>query len=1118
MKSKLYLFGFLVFNTLISKGQHSKDKMFTLLNADQTNIHFNNRIQDFKEHNILIYSNYYGGAGVGIGDFNNDGLQDIFFAGNLEGDRLYRNKGRMQFEDVTQTAGIEDNGGWSSGVVVGDINNDGWQDIYVTRELYDDRPELRRNKLYINTTARQKDGHIAFEESAARYGLDDPARTRHAAFLDYNRDGLLDVFLLNQPPNPGNFSTMFGTDLRQEKYSPRLYQNNGDNSFSDITAGAGLLKTGFANSVSVLDANNDGWQDIYVSNDFDAPDFFYLNNGDGTFKDVAGEALRHISYFSMGVDAADINNDGNLDLMVVDMVAEDNYRLKSNMSGMDPNAFWEIVNRGGHYQYMFNTMQLQQGMVSGVPYYSDIAQMAGVPSTDWSWSNVIADFDNDGYKDIYVTNGLLRDIRNTDSDKAVAKYINKVANDFVQQNPNAGDVSIWDILDLEKTLAHIPSEKLSNYAYKNTNGLTFEKVSEGWGVDHKAFSNGCAYGDLDNDGDLDLVVSNINEPAFVYENRASELVGKNYLRVRLMDSKSNRPVLGSRVEITQGGSTQLYEFTSVRGMYSSSEQIAHFGLSGAGKVEAVKITWPDRKQTLLHGVSANQTIVADFNKSGEVSVNNTKATSLFEPVEILTHEHRENKFDDYKKQVLLPHKMSEFGPAIARGDVNGDGLEDVFIGGAVGTPSVLYLQNGDGTFEKQEGLVNSTPYEDVDAALFDADNDGDKDLYIVSGGNEWNPNNPRYQDRLYLNDGHANFEFHMDGLPAMTESGSCVRPFDFDGDGDLDLFVGGRHTPWNYPAPVTSRLLENQGGFFTDVTDKLAKALVDIGMVTDAVWIDYDKDGNSDLVLAGEWMPLTFLRNNGSGFENVTKNAGIAHSEGWWFSLEATDLNNDGHMDLVAGNLGLNYKYKASVDEPFEVHYDDFDQNGQHDIVLSYYNFGEQFPLRGRSCSSQQVPLLGEKFKTYNVFASATLSDVYGQNKLQSALNYKARTFASAVFINNGSGQFDMKPLPLEAQLSSINDIIVKDFDSDGHVDILVAGNLYQSEVETTRNDAGTGMLLMGNGQGDFIPLSPSESGILLPFDVKKLVMIKREGSEVLLAAVNNGKVRAFSLTKSIMK
>ena len=1103
----------------------ANEPLFTLLSPQQTHVDFINPVVDTKAHNVLIYSNYYGGAGVGVGDFNRDGFQDLFFAGNLTADRLYLNQGsqgaRLEFADVTAAAGLTDNGGWSSGVVVADVNNDGWADVYVCRELYDNQPELRRNRLYLNRGELTAKGYPQFVECAAQYGLDNPERTRHATFLDYDGDGDLDLFLLNQPPNPGNFSDLYGTKPSVENAS-RLYRNDvvtaaadfsGEPRFTDVTAAAGVQQPGYPNSVTASDLNNDGWTDLYVAHDYDAPDCFFLNNRDGTFSNVIDSALRHISYYSMGVDAADINNDGWLDLMVLDMVAEDNFRLKANMSGMNPKSFWKVVNDGGHYQYMFNTLQRNVPRPEAdapYPLFSDIAQLSGVPSTDWSWSNLIADFDNDGHKDIHVTNGLLRDIRNTDADKAFSHYVDSVARTWVQNNPNGGDISIWDILDLEEAMQIVPSEKLANYAFRNRGDLTFEKVTQDWGLDQRAFSHGSAYADLDNDGDLDLVVNNVNDTAFVYRNNTAEQGQHHYLHVIPTDTGQHRTLMGTRVRIKAGNQAQWVELTGVRGMYSTSELGAHFGLGPATTVDSLTIRWPDGSVTQRSNLAADQRLFVDRSTSQNPIPLASRTKPLFEASSAIGFHHQENEYDDFAKQVLLPHQLSQFGPALAVADVNGDGRDDCFVGGAAGQAGQLFLQDTPGHWQAVGTLSEDARHEDVDAAFLDADGDGDADLYVVSGGNEWPDRDDAYQDRLYLNDGRGGFTRTVNALPTLTESGSCVRPFDFDGDGDPDLLVGGRHRPGYYPAPVTTRLLRNQNGTFEDVTESLAPDLLNLGMVTDAVWADLDQDSHTDLVLVGEWMPVTLLRYDGATFSQATDQLGLGDTRGWWFSVEAADVDHDGDPDLVVGNLGLNYKYHASPEEPFEVHYDDFDNSGTKDIVLSYYNFGEQFPLRGRSCSSQQVPLIGKKFATYERFAAANLVDVYGEQNLQSALHYQATTFASAYLENRGDGRFVKHDLPNEAQVSSINDILIEDFDQDGHSDILVAGNLYASEIETPRNDAGVGLLLKGDGKGHFVPVPAPKSGILWPYDVKKLVVATTPTATVVLGAVNNGAVQAI--------
>lgn len=1091
---------------------HSQSPLFKLLDPQQTGVDFSNQIVDTKEHNILIYSNYYGGAGIGIGDFNQDGLPDLYFAGNLVGDRLYINQGNLKFKDVTETAGILNRGGWSSGVAVADVNRDGWLDIYVAKELYDEQTDLRKNELYIN----QRDG--TFKEEAAQYGLDSDARTRHALFFDYDKDGWLDLYLLNHPPNAGNYSDLLGIDEDQEIFSSRLYRNTGKGKFEDVSKASGLLKTGYPNSACAVDLNNDGWQDLYVGNDFAKPDWCFLNNKDGTFTNVIDTVAKHISYFSMGVDAADINNDGWQDLMVVDMQAEDNYRIKSNMSGMDPDAFWKVYEDGGHYQYMFNTLHLNQG---GAPQQgksgfalSDVAQLGGISSTDWSWSNLLADFDNDGWKDIFVTNGLYRDIRNTDSDRAFPQYVQKVVDEFIQQNPEAGKVSIWDILDLDEALKIIPSEPLNNYAYKNNGDLTFTKVIKDWGFEAKTFSNGSAYADLDLDGDLDLVINNLNEVAYIYENTLNQNNEQAYLRVKLNDKNNHLPIFGSKVKITINGESQYYEFTNIRGMYSTSEPIAHFGLAKATKVDQLTVSWSDGSQTILTDIPVNQLLEIDYSTAQQVAASKVNTPTLFTCIteELNLHfEHQENDFDDYEKQVLLPHKMSQFGPAMAVGDINKDGLEDVFIGGAAGQAGKLFLQRENGF----QGIQLNTfavdkNYEDVDATFLDYDQDGDLDLYVVSGGNAFEAGSEQYQDRLYANNGSGVLSPTEDILPPFFESGSCVRPHDIDGDGDLDLFVGGRHRPWDYPAPTSSRILENVNGVYQDVTFAWAKELMGLGMVTDAVWTDYDQDGLSDLFIVGEWMPLTILKQDKSKQFKIAKahKLGLENTEGWWYSIQSKDMDGDGDEDLLAGNLGLNYKYKATPEEPFEVFYNDFDGNDSRDIVLSYYNYGKKYPLRGRSCSSEQIPVLKKKFTSYNLFAEADLESVYTPKALDQSLNYKASTFASSYLENLGNGRFKVTPLPNSAQVSSLNSFILDDFNQDGHQDILAAGNLFVSEIETTRNDAGVGNLLLGDGKGTFTSLPARQSGVFLPYDVKRMkVLNTKKRGKTILVGVNDGEV-----------
>ena len=1081
-------------------------KQFTALSAKKTGIYFNNEIKDTPKANILKYANFYGGGGVGVGDFDNDGFPDIFFAGNLVADKLYRNKGNLQFEDMTKKAGIEDDGGWSSGVVVADVNADGFLDIYVTRELYDHQPDKRRNLLYINN------GDFTFTESAKQWGISDTQRTRHATFLDFDKDGHLDLYLLNQPPNPGSYSQYFRTPLLQPQYTCKLYKNTGQGKMIDVTRKSGLYDVGFPNSVSASDFNGDGWTDLYVTHDFEAPDRLYINNKKGGFVNMANLALPHISFYSMGIDAADIDNDGDLDAMVVDMVAEDNYRLKANMSGMNPKSFWRVKKNGGHYQYMFNTFFLNHGN----NYFTDIAQLTGMAATDWSWSNLIADFDNDGFKDVFITNGLLKDIRNTDSSKKVGDFVEQTIKNYARSHMGADHIPLWKILDVEKALDFLPSQPLANYAYKNLGDFQFKKVSKKWGLSALSFSGGSAYADLDLDGDLDLIVNNINQTAFIYRNNADKKNGQNFIRLKLIPKKGI-PLFGTKITLSDGQSIAL---TNVRGMYSTSEQIVHFGLGTAQKTGRIKIVWADGSTQFLNAMPSNTSRVVIQKTAVEPPI---KTIALHKKQKILKKvffkglqwQHIENEYDDYKQQILLPHKMSRFGPALATADVNGDGLEDIYFGGAKGQSAGLFLQNKQGKFQTwQEAFWKKDAlYEDIDALFFDVDSDGDKDLYVVSGGNFAPKNSSQYTDRIYINKGNGQFKKSEQSLKINT-SGSCVRVADYDKDGDLDVFIGGRHTPHEYPTPTESVLLENKKGI---LTLKKIDAFKNLGMVTDALWTDYDNDGDKDLMVVGEWMQISFFENQSGSLQPARNIKGLENMKGWWFSVAKGDFDRDGDDDYLVGNLGLNYKYKASVKHPFDVYYKDFDNNGKKDIVLGYYNFGKHYPLRGFSCSSNQVPKLKKDIGGYNIFASMDIGMVYGQKYLDKALYLKAEDFSSYYIENLGGGRFVKKHLPAQAQFSNINDFLIDDLNDDGHLDFISVGNLYVSEIETPRNDGSYGAVFLGNGKGGFKYLPYQQSGFLNRGDAKKITSLKIGGKKVFIV-VNNNEVSTVFMKESYLR
>lgn len=1105
---------------LSSSGFTQPAELFQLKSAEDCGITFNNRIVDDKEANLLIYDGFYAGAGVAIGDLNGDGLQDLYFAGNQVHDQLYINEGDLKFSEVSEKAGIKNRGGWSTGVTMADINNDGKLDIYVCKSLYDDSPELRTNELYLNITP-EGEKIPQFKEVSADYGLNNFWRSMQASFIDFDRDGDQDVFLINQPPNPGVFSPISGMDWRDTLFSCRLYENI-DNQFLDVTKKAGVLQHGYGLSATAADYNKDGWVDIYVSNDYEAPDFLYINQKDGTFKNTINSSMQQISYFSMGSDAQDIDNDGWIDLVALDMVAEDNYRLKANMGGMEPEKFWQIYHAGGHRQYMFNSLQLNRGVdQEGTLRFSNIAQLAGVSNTDWSWAPLLADFDNDGHKDLFITNGIKRDLKNSDAIRQTQTLVQEQADAFVKANPNAGEVNIWDVIDLQAILDLMPSEKLMNYAFRNKGQFEFEKTMTEWGLEQKTFSTGAAYGDLDNDGDLDLVINNTDDVAFLYENQANAS-DQHYLRIQLTDQGINRSFFGSKVSIYHDGKEQHFEFINARGYFSSSESLAHFGLGSSTQVDSVIVNWGQGGQSLLEKVSADQVLAIDYSETQYPEQNTLPSETLFKAISSadagIDYRHVENPFDDFSREVLLPHQMSMHGPAYCQGDVDQNGLEDMYVGGAKGQAGKLYLQSQAGVWipREEQAWQADAGHEDVGASFFDADLDGDLDLYVVSGGNEAPFGDDYYLDRFYINNGNGQFTRTNSVIPALRESGSKVIPCDFDRDGDIDLFVGGRQIPGAYPSPASSYLLLNtwkeKGELkFVDVTAERAPELQHIGMVTDAIWTDFDGDKDLDLFLTGTWMPLVLLVNEDGKWARSEEEILPAQTEGWWYSIEAADLDQDGDTDFVLGNLGLNYKYKASPDEPFSVHYDDFDQNGTKDIVLSYYNFGEQFPLRGRSCSSQQVPMLKEKFPDYNLFASSTLPEVYGISALSRAINYEAYQFASICLENKG-GKLIPHLLPREAQFSSINDILIDDFNGDGHADLIVAGNLFGSEVETARNDASLGLLLQGKGNFQFTPIPMTESGIAFPAEIKYLGLFTATDRKWIMGIANNDRAQILEL------
>ncbi len=1071
---------------LITESQNSEQfQLFERLSPENTGITFNNKITENLNINFFVYDAVYQGSGLAIGDINNDGLDDIFFSGNMVPEKLYLNQGDLKFKDITTSAGIANHKEWSKGVTMADVNGDGWLDIYICNFLFDDFNQ-RRNKLYINN------GDLTFTERGKEYGIDDPGLGIAATFFDYDKDGDLDLYICNQPPNSKAMKQqMLGK--QNMVYTDRLYKNNGNGTFTDATDQSGIANYAYSLSATISDLDQDGWPDIYVACDYEEPDYLFHNNGDGTFTNVAHEQLQHISNFSMGADIADINNDGWADLFVADMVAADNSRLKTNMSGMNPLRFWQSVESGLHHQYMFNTLQLNNG--NGT--FSDIAQMAGVSNTDWSWSPLLVDFDNDGYRDLLVTNGIRRDMRNNDFKKKAEAYAAKKAAEGQQS------VHPIELLDLA------PSVKLQNYLYRNQGNLTFKKMMDKWGFEGAAgWSQGAAFSDLDNDGDVDLIFNNMDEPASVYRNQATELALNNYLRVRLKGDGKNKKGIGAKVRIYFGeGQMQMQELLPTKGFMSCSESAIHFGMGIHSNIDRIEIEWSSGKIQSQKGIKVNQELI--FKESEATEKVNTRKNKIGILAEVpqakgIDFVHQENEFDDFAKEILLPHRMSQLGPCMAKGDINKDGLEDLFIGGAAGQAGMIYLQSQNGNFTKMALSIfnHDRGSEDSGSLFFDADQDGDLDLYVASGGNEFQIGSPLLQDRLYLNDGKNGFT-KSNWLPKLLGSNSAVAAVDFDSDGDLDLFIGGRQVPGKYGHPAQSHLLINETGKFIDQTSNLAPELQSIGMVTDALWMDIDEDKDSDLVLVGEWMPITFFKKEGNKLVSVTKDYQLQNTNGWWNCLEQADIDGDGDIDLLAGNLGLNIKYKASEEEPFKVFIKDFDNNGSNDIYLGYYDAdGQCYPVRGRECSSQQLPFVKSEFITYEAFGKATIEEVLGDRK-QGAIQHEAQIFES-VILRKENGVFNLEKLPIEAQIAPTNGFAVRDWNGDGHQDILLAGNFFHREVETTRSDAGIGQILLGNADGLFSAMPSVASGLKAKSDVRTLLLLNSKAKNPLVVMASN--------------
>jgi hypothetical protein len=1118
------------------------DTLFETQTPEKTHIDFVNSVNDTKDFNIFNYRNFYNGGGVAIGDVNNDSLPDLFLTSNFGENKLYLNKGNFEFEDITRKAGITVKKFWSTGVTFADVNGDGFLDIYVCNSGSRDE---RGNQLYVSNGL--KNGIPTFTDKAQEAGLVDGGFGTHAAFFDYDRDGDLDMYLLNNSFTPmDRLETQNIRNIRDKKGGDKLFRNdspltpeggtknsgkgnvsNGDKQqtpgglhFTDVSEEAGIYGSliGFGLGITIGDVNNDGWLDIYISNDFYERDYLYINQKNGTFKESLTSAMRHISLSSMGADVADINNDGNLDIFVTDMLPWDDVRLKTTTTFEDYDRQQLLVSRDFHYQFTQNMLHLNNG--NGT--FSEIARLAGVHATDWSWGALLFDMDNDGLKDIFVANGIYKDL--TDQD-----FVNFLANEEnIRRTIESG------YSDNQALIAKINSKPISNYAFKNNGNLHFDNKAKDWGLGELSYSNGSAYGDLDNDGDLDLIVNNVNQPLGVFKNLASEKLKTHYLRIKLNGTEKNRNAIGTKVYVYQQGKMQFLQQMPNRGFMSSVDLTMVFGLGNNAVVDSLKVIWHDDKVQLLKNIKADQTLTLDWKNGQAAASKEQKRNPSFgnwEVVNGLDYTHKESVFVDYNRDVLLKRMYSTEGPALATGDVNGDGLEDVFLGGAAGQAKKLFIQQQNGSFaDKSPAIftVDST-FEDTDAVFFDADNDKDLDLYVVTGSNEFLEGDLRLVDRFYLNDGKGNFT-RNDKLPNLMENGSCVAATDFDGDGDIDLFVGSRMISGKYGYDPPSFLLVNEGGNFKNYTKRFLQKN-EIGMITDAVWQDLDGDSFPELLVVGDWMQVTVFKNEkgrkltglgmgagDNGRIQFTPNASAPGSllSGWWNCIKPADIDGDGDMDFILGNWGTNTRIPADTAHPALLYVSDFDQNGTTEQLIDCISEdGNYYPMVLKGDLQKDMPEIKKKFVKFSEYAGKPMNEIFAEKQLKEAIVKKVGNLNTCLLLNDGNFKFTLKVLPIEAQFSPVFGIEIADINKDGITDVILTGNFLDVVPEMGRYDANFGLILKGLGKGEFAPVSSKDSGFLVNGQVRKMQFIKNaNGKKILILAKNNDKAQLWRFEK----